>query len=251
MRGRIVILIIILLVVVAAVVGALVLLGGNGDDTADQADTTEGTTDGEVTDEGSTEGDDDSLESPPDEDEDEDEPIPPPIEIQTAPVVVAVQDLPRGFRLEEQFLSGGSPAVGVVFWPIDSIPADGYQDPALLTNLIVRADIPRGTPILSTQLVADGTALGAVGSDAAILLDPGQVAVSVPLDPAGINFAARSPQPGDQVDVILSFLFIEVDETFQSRQPNLISVITRNEEGDLTFGDAIEGRAEPDRKSVV
>ncbi|NJL92826.1 MAG: hypothetical protein HC915_03430 [Anaerolineae bacterium] len=89
------------------------------------------------------------------------------------------------------------------------------------------------------------------GSDAALLLQPGQVGISVPLDLFGLNSVARALQPGDSVDLVLSFLFIEVDETFQTRQPNRISVITRSPQGELVFGAGLEGRPEPSPLSAL
>ncbi|NJL92827.1 MAG: hypothetical protein HC915_03435 [Anaerolineae bacterium] len=133
MRGRVILLVVLVLVVVAVVVGALLLAGGgNGDEpeTTDNGTVTE-PGEGETGQEGET------------------EPVPtevvatlPPIEV--VPVVVAVQDLPRGFRLTEEFIQGPSPAVGVVFWPVESAPPDGYDNPELLSGLVVRSDIPRG-----------------------------------------------------------------------------------------------------------
>jgi Flp pilus assembly protein CpaB len=174
-------------------------------------------------------------------------------------VVIALQDLPRGFRITPNSSEGDSPAIGTVLWPVSQIPSpqnsfDSYE--TLFANSpdgwLVRTDIPRESPILSTQLVSEYTALGETGSDAALLLPPGLVAISMPLDPFGIGQVAYGLQPGDYVDVIFSFLFIEVDEQFQSIQPNAISIITRNEEtGDLSFGPPLVGRTEANTLSAL
>jgi Flp pilus assembly protein CpaB len=171
-------------------------------------------------------------------------------------VVIALQDLPRGFRLTDEFLQGGSPAVGLTAWPVSSIPLPQNSfttlDELLGQNYIVRTDIPRESPILTTQLVRSYNNLGRTGSDAAVLLPPGLVAISMPLSFTGVGSVAFAMQPGDFVDVIFSFLFVEVDETFQSRQPNAISIITRDAEtGNLRFGDPLEGRPEPSTLSSL
>jgi hypothetical protein len=44
---------------------------------------------------------------------------------------------------------------------------------------------------------------------------------------------------GDFVDVIVSFLFVDVDPEFQTRLPNTISLITRIIEGEQTVGEPI------------
>jgi pilus assembly protein CpaB len=61
-------------------------------------------------------------------------------------------------------------------------------------------------------------ALGNSGSDAAAVLPPDRVAVAVPIDP--ITSVAYGLRPGDRVDVIVSMLFVDVDEDFQTLTPN-------------------------------
>jgi hypothetical protein len=46
------------------------------------------------------------------------------------------------------------------------------------------------------------------------------------------------------VDVALSFLFVDVDPTFQTRMPNNVSLITRLETGELSIGAPRQGRQE-------
>src|SRR5690606_27681759 len=57
-----------------------------------------------------------------------------------------------------------------------------------------------------------------VGSDAAAILDPGRVAIAVPMD--RITSVAYALQPGDRVDVIVSMLFVDIDQDFQTILPN-------------------------------
>jgi len=241
MRGR-VILLVVLILVVAGIAAAALLLGG-GDPEPDVAGTQTATAlgtgiPGEVV---PTEtGGQPSGSTPA-----------PDVVTDVAPVVIALQDLPRGFRLSEEFVSGASPAVGIAFWPVENVPQNSFQAVEDVINLLARTDIPRESPILSTQLAADPLALGRVGSDAALLLDPGTVAIAVPLDISGVGSVAYAMQPGDSVDLILSFLFIEVDETFQTRQPNQISVITRSETGELIFSGQLRGRPEPSPLSAL
>lgn len=69
----------------------------------------------------------------------------------------------------------------------------------------------------------------------------GLVAITLPIDKAALVYGMES---GSYVDVIMSFPLISVDNEFQSRLPNTISSISRNESGVLEFGPVIAGRVE-------
>lgn len=211
MRGRVIILIgaIVLLAIVA-----VVFLMSNGDD-GDEGGTGDA---GEV-----------GVE----------EPTPVPV-IQTEQIIVAIQDLPRGIKIPED-------GVAIVDWPEDMLEAGSYfqgGDIRMVIGKIARTDIPRGTPILRRHVVDDLAEISAVGSDAAAIMSPGTVAVSIPLDLSGVGQVAFGIQDGDYVDVILSFLFVDVDPEFQTRMPNTISLITRLETGELSIGAPRQGRTE-------
>ncbi|MBN1562226.1 MAG: hypothetical protein JXA10_00175 [Anaerolineae bacterium] len=174
-----------------------------------------------------------------------DQPTPTPL-IQTEQIVVAVQDLPRGIKIPEN-------GVGIAEWPVNALPEEGnffYADQLLqgeVVGLYTRTDIPRGAPILVRHVVPDLAEISAVGSDAAAIMNsqpPGTVAIAIPLDISGIGQVAYGIQDGDYVDVILSFLFVDVDPTFQTRMPNNVSLITRLETGELSIGAPSQGRTE-------
>lgn len=166
------------------------------------------------------------------------------IEQNLVEIVIAIQDLSRGLKIPAD-------GVGTQLWPEQSLPeagnfftADQIGD---VVGRIARTDIPRGAPVLRRQVVDDLFEIAASGSDAAALLSalPYQaVAVSIPLDPSGIGQVAYGIQDGDFVDVILSFLFVDVDPQFQTRLPNNYSVITRLETGELSIGAPRQGRTE-------
>jgi Flp pilus assembly protein CpaB len=159
-------------------------------------------------------------------------------------IVVAIQDLPRGMVI---------PADGVApqLWPQESLP-EGYflgEEIDQVVGRIARTDIFRGTPVLSRHVVDNLYEIARSGSDAAALMnalpnDQSYVAVSVPLDPSGVGQVAYGIRDGDFVDVALSFLFVDVDPTFQTRMPNNVSLITRLETGELSIGAPRQGRQE-------
>lgn len=229
MRGRVLVLIgaiILLLVVLAAV---FFLNGDNADDGGEDAAATE-VADG--TDAAGTGGDGagSAVE-----------------QVENVNIVIAYNDLPRGFRITADNLASDSPPVGLYPWPRDALPTDGsyFTDPAELENTVARTDLIRGAPVLRSQVVDDMVNIASIGSDAAALLPDDRVAVTIPLDPSGIGQVAYGVRDGDFVDIIYSYLFVDVDETFQTRLPNNQSVITRLETGELAIGAPRQGRQEP------
>ncbi len=247
MRGRMFILLGLIVVGLVAV-GAIVLLGGSDDPepaTTDTAATPDGT--------GATP-----------------EPTAEEAVVQESTdfgsIVIVLQDLGRGTLITRQIIEDGT-LIGIRNWPIGYIPetAIAISEPDDLEQLIgcrLRTDVPRESPLLERQLVPDptladeefmnGQACGALtlslsrtGSDAALFLEPGMVAMAVPLDFTGLGQVAYALRPGDRIDVIMSWLFVDVDEEFQTRTPNGLTVITLLPDGSVGFAEAVPGREEP------
>ncbi|NDJ77189.1 MAG: hypothetical protein GYB65_13115 [Chloroflexi bacterium] len=260
MRGRIFILIgaVVLLGVLAAV---LFLFRGGDDDTGDENTGVNVEESGDETDGGpDAQGDDD-------DDDGGGEPVVDDALFKN--IVVAVQDLPRGSYLADPNNPDGRLERGeelnmiyglrVQPWPVQALPADGeYIEDVNFDDVydkVLRTDVFRGQPILRQYLADDLGDLAERGSDAAAILanieanesvsadELGQyVAISIPLDPSGIGQVAYAVQDGDYVDVILSFLFVDVDPNFQTRLPNTFSLITTLETGELSIGAPRQGR---------
>lgn len=148
-------------------------------------------------------------------------------------LVIAVQDLSRGQVIPPN-------AVAVRPWPEQSVPFNGVRNLEDVVGKIARTDIFREEPLLTNMVVDNLTGLARVGSDAAAVLPNGLVAVSLPMD--RITSVAYAVQDGDRVDLIISLLFVDVDEAFQSIVPNRITLFRITEEGDINFLDGIEGR---------
>jgi Flp pilus assembly protein CpaB len=209
-RGRLLILVglIILLGVIAAVVLLPQFLPSGGGGGTDQAEATR----------------------PP-------EALPTPTPFPIVEIVVAVQELPRGIRIPAEN------AVELRPWPAEAAPFNSLQSLDDVVGKIARTDIPRESPVLSTMLVDNLRELadrGRVGSDAAAVMPAGLVAVSVPMDRlTGVAYAIRE---GDYVDIILSMLFVDVDEEFQSIFPNKFTLVSIDESGNIVPQQGIEGR---------
>lgn len=163
-------------------------------------------------------------------------PLPTITPIPFIPVVIAIQDIPRGLPIQPN-------AVDVLPIPEQSAPFQAFSNPEDVIGKIARTDIFREQPVLANLLVEDLTSLATIGSDAAAVLPTNRVAVSLPMD--RITSVAYAIQPGDRVDIMVSMLFIDVDTTFQSIEPNAFSLVstTLTEEGgiELSLGASLRG----------
>lgn len=150
----------------------------------------------------------------------------PPIEM--VEIVVAVQDIPRGTIVEAN-------TVDIYPWPADAVPANVITNPEDVIGKIARTDIFREQPILGNLLVDDFQNLATIGSDAALVTPPNRVLVAVPMN--RLTSVANALQPGDRVDIIASLLFVDVDQTFQSAEPNQFNLISFVQSGDEATGN--------------
>lgn len=164
--------------------------------------------------------------------------IPTPTPLSFVNVVIAVQELPRGFRIPAD-------AVDLRPWPEESAPFNGITNIEDVVGKIARTRIFREQPILTSMITDDFTSLAEVGSDAAAILPSGLNAVSIPIDE--LTSVSYAIQDGDRVDVILSMLFVDVDDAFQSIAPNFITLFQVSEDG-ISFTETLEGR--PDSTSL-
>ncbi len=158
-------------------------------------------------------------------------------------VIVAIQELPRGIKIPRDGLD-------VRNFPKDAVPSyaigfdKGHPETAYgqVVGKIARNDIAREQPILSTMLVDDLTQIAKQGSDAAAVIPSALRAISIPIDQnSGVAYALRD---GDYVDVIGSFVFVDVDQTSQSRTPNNQIFTSIRQDGTIEISSAIQGRLE-------
>ncbi len=170
-----------------------------------------------------------------------------PTPVRVTPILIAVQELPRGIRIPANGIEVRYfPAENVPTYAIGADPANKEEYDRIVADVvgkIARTDIAREQPLLSTMLVDDVTQVSKVGSDAAAVIPVGLQAISVPIDRnSAVSFA---PRPGDYVDVIVSFLYVDVDEEFQSRKPNNLSFTTIKQDGTIEIVQGLQGRLEP------
>lgn len=156
-------------------------------------------------------------------------PLPTITPIPMVEVVVAIQDIPRGTIIRPE-------TVQIYPWPADAVPVNAISNPEDVINRIARTDIFREQPILGNLIVEDFQNLANIGSDAALITPPNRVLISIPMN--RLTSVAFALQPGDRVDIIASFLFVDVDQTFQSAEPNQFNLISVIQDG----GDPATGR---------
>jgi Flp pilus assembly protein CpaB len=209
-RNGMIVLILIFIIILVVGIGALLFLQSQTPTDPQTGDTTGGATDG-------------GTEIPP-------TPTTPP----TVQVIVAARDIPRGARLSVQ-------DVTVISWPLlaeappptDALIVSSQEgEPGLeqVEDRIARVDILNGQPILNFMLTQGDqpTDLANVGSDAALLIPSGQVAVAMPIN--RLSSVGYSIREGDHVDLLMSFRFVDVDEDFQTLLPNSALLLTDEQE---------------------
>jgi pilus assembly protein CpaB len=157
---------------------------------------------------------------------------PAPTAMPTIDIVVALQKINRGQTITPDLIT-------VRAWPDASAPVSAITEPELVIGKIARTDIERESPIKVTDITGSLADLAAVGSDASAILPPGTRMVAIPIDALTSNgFAIR---PGDRIDVVITSLFVDVDEDFQSSLPNDIQFIVLNKDG-FTLAQPVDGR---------
>lgn len=86
-----------------------------------------------------------------------------------------------------------------------------------------RFDLPAGVYLTQGFVITREEILPAGGSDHAIFIPPGMVAVSIPVD--RLSSVAYGVQRGDHVNVIVTLLLVDIDANFQTILPNSSSSI--------------------------
>lgn len=157
------------------------------------------------------------------------------------PVVSARTDIPLGARLTEDLLQ-------VERRPETNIAVQAaytFGEVEEVAERIARVPIAEGQAILNSMIALSPTDLGAMGSDLALYVNQGRVAVAVPID--RYSGAAYAMRPGDMVDVLMSLSFVKIDEEFQTARPNFdnrIDPFALQDGQSFLFSPIAQGRLE-------
>ena len=135
-----------------------------------------------------------------------------PVPVEKVDVIVVAQRVPRGNMIEDAVLS-------VVQIPRDLAMQGMFTNKNEVIGRQARFDLEAGIPLTAGMLVDSAEQLSTTGSNAALQVPRGMVAVSIPT--TRLKAVSYALEPGDHVNVIVTLLFVEVDQEFQSRLPNL------------------------------
>ncbi len=178
-------------------------------------------------------------------------PLPPTAtpEPQFASVVVSKVRLPAGEIITGDLLTTEQR-------PVTNIAIRGsytFTDTEALIGRITRIEIAKGQEILDPMLLtispsgetSDITDIASFGSDIALHIPSGEVAIAFPIDPlSGLAYAMR---PGDTIDVLMTLRTIEIDPEFRSALPNINHPVIESAllaGQQFIFGEFQEGRLE-------
>jgi len=131
---------------------------------------------------------------------------------ETVSIIVAQYDLYPGLIISEEHFTFQD-------WPVDLLPPAYITDPEQVLGYVVRADILQGTPLAPAMLATSMEEVHVRGSEVSQAIGQGQRAYAIPMDLLGA--VAWTIEPGDHVDVLISWTVSDVDEEFQSTLPNL------------------------------
>ncbi len=126
-------------------------------------------------------------------------------------------------------------AISTMMLPETAYNEKMIKDPGELEGKYAAYPLEQGLPF-TLGMVSDRPGLNQPGSEAAMVIEPGLVAVTLPLNwQSGVAFALRD---GDRVNVIATTLFVDVDSSFQSILPN-------------NFGEVLSAGAQQGESSLV
>src|SRR5690606_2001626 len=92
-----------------------------------------------------------------------------------------------------------------------------FSDIEEVANRITRVEVPKGQAILNSMIALSPRDLAAIGSDLALYVNQGHVAIAMPVN--RYSGAAYAMRPGDMVDVMMSLQFVKIDDEFQTARP--------------------------------
>jgi pilus assembly protein CpaB len=148
--------------------------------------------------------------------------------------------------------------LGFVEIPKDLQIPGSFTDLNEVLGMRAKFDLDSGVILTANMTTESAEQFSTAGSDWALLIPPGRVAVSIPI--SRLTSVSYGPQKGDHVNVIVTMLVVDVDAAYQSVLPNSVgSVIAPGYLGEpgtspfvlslqVTGGEeaASEGRIQPE-----
>jgi Flp pilus assembly protein CpaB len=131
-------------------------------------------------------------------------------------IVIVGQPINRDDQIKQESLSS-------MQMPQTSVTGKMVTDPKTVVGKYAIYPLTQGLPI-TTDMVSDRPGMNQPGSEAAKIISPGLVAISIPI--SWLSSMSYGIRDGDRVNVIATTLFIDVDATFQTSLPNLTAQVT-------------------------
>jgi pilus assembly protein CpaB len=129
--------------------------------------------------------------------------------VSTEKVVVVTQRVQRGEKITADKLE-------LVDYQADLVLPIMYKDINQVAGKMARYTMDPYT-VVTSALITDSPDTEQ-GSDDALFISPGMVAVSIPI--TRLSSVSYAPQRGDHVNVIVTMLFVDLDTAFQTKLPN-------------------------------
>jgi pilus assembly protein CpaB len=127
--------------------------------------------------------------------------------VETEEVVVATQPIAAQEPVEGR--------IALQPWPKDYIPTGALRSLDEAAGKLAAGPIPQGT-VLQPELLMSPSDLMKMG-ELGKLVEPGFVAVSFPIDE--LSSVSYGIQPGDHIDVLMTFYFLDLDQETQVTEP--------------------------------
>lgn len=137
------------------------------------------------------------------------EPVLTPTPVSTTKVVVVTQLVQRGEIITEDKLD-------YTEYPSDLVLPIMYKNTTDVVGKMARFSMDPYT-VVTSALVTESP-ITELGSDDALFISPGMVAVSIPIN--RLSSVSYAPQRGDHVNVIVTMLFVDLDPAWQTILPN-------------------------------
>ncbi|MEW6717753.1 MAG: SAF domain-containing protein [Chloroflexota bacterium] len=131
-------------------------------------------------------------------------------------VVVAVQGVPRGTVITEDL-------IGLILVPQDILIEGWFTDFYQVLGKRAKFDLDAGALLTRGMLVDTAEELSQTGSNAALVIPRGYVAIAIPI--SRLSSVAYGIQDGDHVNLIVTLLISDLDAGFQTLLPNWTAVV--------------------------
>jgi pilus assembly protein CpaB len=129
------------------------------------------------------------------------------VEVEREEVVVAIQPIPEDEPVEGR--------VELRPMPVEAIPEGAIHSLESTSGLLAAGPIPQGT-IIQPELLISPVELSLEG-ELGKLIEPGYEAVAFPItELSSVSYGIR---PGDHVDILMTFFFVDMDQETQTKEP--------------------------------